>query len=277
MTPCPKCGCDVADNVAYCGACHTLAGYPNVKLARLEATHLTGRVNAARADAAARSAGAALDELGAALAGSHAVVNVDVEFLLSFLKSDKVLYTTYSKLIAAGVRTPAEYERDRQRTAVESILFGSFGQEIAYAALALDGRGLGSYGPVSIQLNPTMIDDRASVLEENSYAFVMRHRLDPPPGFRSPWEQRDQVGLAKLGCRVTSSTSAADHAQLVLSSDGIDRHKDDFIEVHIFGSFSRRAVTRVTVLAVPSDPGERMRLDKLKSEATKLGIAWNGP
>lgn len=279
VTTCSRCGSEVPDNLAKCPCCGADAGYPNVKLAGQEAAALTGRADTARADAKARGASGSLAEFEHALTASHAVVNVDIEFLFRLLSSDKTLYTAYGKLIAADVRVPAAPDDDRQRTAVDAILFGSWGKEIVFAAIALDGRGPGTYGSISLELKELAIELRASVLEENSYAFVRRHGLGPfdsiPAGYRAPWATRSEVAIAKLAPRVVPTTTKADHPLLLLNSDGVDRSKDEFIEVHVYGPFNRQAIQRITVLSKPKDPGERHRLNSMKKTAKSLGIQWS--
>jgi hypothetical protein len=281
MTACGRCNFDVADNLARCPCCNADAGYPNVKLARAEAAALAARVSKAKDDAKTRGAETALVEFEKALESTLAVVNVDIGFVHQLLGSDKVLYTAYGKLIASGARTAGAPENDQQRTGVDGILFGSWGGEIAFAALSIDGRGLGSYGAITIELKELTISERASVLEENSYVFVRRHKIVPgdaiPAGYRAPWRERRDVGTAKLANRVHATTTSADHAKLVLSSDGINRDKDDFIEVHIYGPFNCHAIQRITVLERPKDAGEQMRLEGIKRMATAKGIAWREP
>jgi hypothetical protein len=281
MTACGRCTSDVADNLARCPCCGADAGCPNVKLARAEAAALAARASKARADANTRGADVALAEFEKALDRSLAVINVDIGFLQQLLSSEKVLYTAYRKLIDAGARTPGTPDNDQQRTAVDGLLFGSWGSEIAFAALSLDGRGLGSYGSITIELKELTISERASVLEENSWDFVRRHRIVPgddiPAGYRAPWSERRDVGTAKLAHRIGATTTSVEHAKLVLFSDGINRDKDDFIEVHIYGPFNCNAVQRVTVLERPKDEGEQKRLENIKKMATAKGIVWNDP
>jgi hypothetical protein len=281
MTACGRCTSDVADNLARCPCCGADAGCPNVKLARAEASHLAVRARKARDDANTRGADAALAEFEKALDGSLAVVNVDIGFLHQLLGSDKVLYAAYGKLISAGTRTPGTPENDRQRTAVDGILFGSWGSEIAFAALSLDGRGLGSYGPITIELKELAISERASVLEENSWDFVRHHKIVPgdeiPKGYQAPWKERREVGTAKLASRIDAATTSADHPRLVLFSDGVNRDKDQFIEVHIYGPFNCHAIQRITVLERPKDEGEQKRLENIKKMATTKGIVWVDP
>jgi hypothetical protein len=276
---CSKCGSDVADNLARCPCCGTDAGFPNVKMASADAAMLAQRAGDARLRADTRGAGSALTEFAQAVNASHAVANVDVDFLHKLLTDEKTLYTAYGKLIAAGARAPASVENDQQRTAVDGLLFGVCGAEIAYAALALDGRGLGSYGLVSLELRDVALAERASVLEENGYFFVQRHRIVPgdllPGGYRAPWNTRREVAVAKLADRINAATTPSEHARLLLSSDGVDRRKDDFVEVHIYGPFNRRAIERITVLVKPASPQERQRLKGVRKTAKQLGIAWN--
>jgi len=61
---------------------------------------------------------------------------------------------------------------DARRRSVESILFGSYGEEIRYAALSLGGLGLVSYGPITMVMSEPAIAQRASLLEYNSFQFV---------------------------------------------------------------------------------------------------------
>lgn len=205
------------------------------------------------------------------------MISVDVGFLDTLLGSPKALYAAYQDQVDAGTRMRAAPADDRNRTAVEGILFGSWGGSISYAALSLDGRGLSSYGPVSIQLKELAIDDRASVLEENSYRFVQSHRLVPldplPMGFRAPWSTRGDVATAKLGDKVKQSTKSKEHARLLLSP-GKSRHEDDFVEVHIFGPFSRDAIGGVTVLETPRNPPDQVLLDSARKHAAKLKLSW---
>jgi hypothetical protein len=170
----------------------------------------------------------------------------------------------------------------RNRTAVEGILFGSWGGSISYAALSLDGRGLPSYGPVSIQLKEAAIEHRASVLQGNSYHFVQKHRLvqgDPlPRGYRAPWRTRGDVASAKLGDTVKKqSMKDKDRARLLLSP-GKSRSDDDFVEVHVFGPFNREAIACISVLEAPRVPADQVLLDAVQTQAATMGgITWANP
>jgi hypothetical protein len=206
---------------------------------------------------------------GRAVLRSVALVNVTASWSINFFKSDKTLYTTYSRLVQAEARRLALLENDRRRQMVGSGIYGSEANQICYAALSLGCPGLTSYGAVSIQLRDIAIEARASVLEENSYCFFERHGIGAhltapiPAGFRAPWPTRHLVAMAKLGQRITDATTRAEFAALLLRA-GTGRENDDFVEVHIYGSFDIRAVERVRVPRRPTKETPRMELELLK-------------
>jgi hypothetical protein len=280
MADCAKCGTDVPNNELACPCCYTPAGFPNVKMAAAEAPALAQRLKAVQQRAQKRGVARQLEAFENAVAGAQSVISVDVGFLGTLLQSPKALYAAYQDQVDAGTRLRATPADDRNRTAVEGTLFGSWGRSISYAALSLDGRGLLSYGPLSIQLKEAAVEDRASVLEENSYHFVQRHRLvagDPLPlGFRAPWRTRGHVASAKLGDKVKQSTQAKEYARLLLSS-GTSRSDDDFVEVHLFGPFNRDAIAHISVLETPRNPPDQVLLDAVRPHATTVGITWTNP
>ncbi|HEY8378220.1 MAG TPA: hypothetical protein VIK91_17110 [Nannocystis sp.] len=219
------------------------------------------------------AAAANLLAFGEAVRRTVAVINVSASWAVSFLKSDKLLYASYAPLVAAGARLPARFADDRQRRTVESALFGTYGEEMRYAALSLDGTGLVSYGPVTMVLRERAIAHRASVLEENSYDFSRRHRIlanEPiPRGYRAPWATRHQLAMAKCGADVDATTTEVHYPQLVLWSDG-DRATDRFMEVSIFGPFNRRAVERIVLPAKPPRGVTRTELNLVRAAAQTL-------
>lgn len=226
-------------------------GYPNVRAAA-EPTQ-TNALNQRYENAVKwAGSGGAIDNLTAfedAVSRSSAVVNVDLFFLKEFITDTRALYTTYQLAVGAQTRQAAEDERDRHRSAVDAILFGSYASQIRFAALSLDGRGLKSYGAYAMILRDVAVWKRSTVLEENSFAFVKRHELKPgdsaPAGYRAIWQDRKKLAIAKLGALIKSDTSGDKFASLLLYSDGVDRTKDEFIEVQIFGPFNSEAIEAV--------------------------------
>ncbi|HNH48389.1 MAG TPA: hypothetical protein PKY30_15215, partial [Myxococcota bacterium] len=208
---------------------------------------------------------------------SRAIVNVDVGFLHSFFVQKRGLYNTYQQQVAAQSRSPAAFENDRRRTAVESLLFGSYGGKLVYAALSLDGGGLPSYGGCALQLAEAAIERRSSLLEENSFFFVDRHGVSPtktaPPGYQATWPRRGELAQAKLAPRLKARTTAAEFPAILLKSEG-ERATDDFLEVYIYGVFDHTAVEAIKVEKSPTEPADRLLLQACAEQAEKVEIPW---
>lgn len=140
-------------------------------------------------------------------------------------------------------------------------MFGAYATEIRYAALSLDDVGLISYGNCAMSLADITMQKSATVLEENSYDFVRKHRLIPgdqvPLGYRALWQRRNRLAIAKLAAKL--STINQSFAKLLLSSDG-NRQNDQFMEIHIYGKFDHQSVTAVSV------PGQKNVKDRLEIE-----------
>jgi len=280
MTRCSHCGASVADNEKDCPSCGQHHGFPNVKMAEAELEALEARVVRAADDARARGCEEKLRDFELACERAQAVANVDVGFLHQFLSSDKSLYAPYSRLVHGGVRRPAGPAEDRHRAGAEGVLFGTCGRDISYAALSLDGAGLRSYGSVTLELREKAIEERASVLEENSFGFVSRHAMVPggttPLGYRATWISRAKLALAKLACRIHSSTQSNAFPSLLLSqgSGELARAGDDFVEVHIFGGFNQQAIKHVRVMDPPTREPDRVLLEAAREDAARKGIEW---
>jgi hypothetical protein len=218
-----------------------------------------------------------VEDLRAEAKLARAVINCNLPFVFYFLTEESNLYATYYKQITAGTRTPATPPHDRERHVVDAMLYGHYADEIRFAALSLDGRGLMSYGPVSIVLKEVAIATRSTVLEENSFTYVRRHNLTagttPPLGYMAIWDQRDLLAVAKIEPLVKASTPRSAFGQLVLKSVAGKPRDDEFMEVHIWGTFDVRAVDRI--LAPRRGRGQDRRLIPIVREAAaRNGIAW---
>jgi len=218
-----------------------------------------------------------LMDLDAAMHKTCAVINVDLGFLYAFITNDKALYSTYTLQVRGNVRIPAEPKDDRHRMGIEGMLFGSYGEKIRYAALSLDGRGVVSYGPYAMQLSDVAIAERATLLEENSYDFVETYAMRPgdpiPPGYRSTWQDRHKLAVAKIAERIFETTLPDDHPALLLSSEG-NYEDDDFIEVHIYGPFNPRAIAAVHGHSSTKNAVEGAKLRAIKDILTRAGKEW---
>lgn len=258
----------------------------NVRYAEDHIQALGDRYREAWGKAAQTGVQPALKKLEKVAKQTVAVVNLHIDWASGFFNDAKLLYTSYGRLVDAEVRAPAGSRQDRQRTGVEGVLYGSHGDFIAYAALSGDGRGLTSYGPVHLELDSIAVGFRATVLEENSYNFVKRHRIvpgDPTPlGYLALWKERHKLAIAKLTERVRGILGKPECCQLLLVSTG-GRDTDDFLEVHIYGTFNHQAVKSVK-LSQPESAEEltdkkkavlAVRLGELQETLDTLGIQWS--
>ncbi len=279
---CPACGAQVFWERDRCLRCGHDIGAPNVRLAQQEREALRQRYEMALADASQPNARAKVEAFSQTVEQqSQAVINVDPNYLMGFLESSRDFYSSYALQTAAEVRAAANMENDTARLSVETKLFGSAAPHIRYAALSLNGRGLISYGSCAITLEPRLCARAASLLEENSYDFIERHRLvgriPIPPGHRAVWQDRHWLATVKLAQGIDDDRIVADDfPRLLLHSDG-DRGTDRFIEVHIYGPFDRQAI----VSAVIPEPGKSCKnkrklymLRAIKDLLEDRGIPW---
>jgi hypothetical protein len=260
---CPKCGADI--------------GFPNVRAAAAESHDLNKRYEAAVASARKQGKYDTLNKFEERMKTTSAVISVKLGFLHFFLADDKHLYTTYQLGVRAQTRKAADAENDRRRTSVEGAIFGSYGDKIRYAALSLDGRGP-SYGGYSFRLEEIAVKDRASLLEENSYDFVERHNLSMkkgriPPGYRSVWQERHKIAVAKLAAQVSSTTIEEDYPQLLLPA-AADQSSDEFIEVHVFGPLDISAIESVRGKSKPRTKADQALVANVKAWVRRAGKTW---
>ena len=69
-----------------------------------------------------------------------------------------------------------------------------------------------------------------------------------PVGFRAPWEGRHLIAAAKLASKLKGGSTLVDWQNLLLWSDGIDREKDEFVEVHLYEGFNLYSVESIAAL-----------------------------
>ena len=139
----------------------------------------------------------------------------------------------------------AKREFHRRRDIVDGAIHTGYGERVVYLALSPDGRGLSNYGPVTLLLKEASAEDRCAALRENSYLFYKNCGLGPDveeePGWRSDWEDRSMLGVAKLEPELAAGMDNAGLAKLVLLA-GDDRQKDRYIELHMLDALAREYV-----------------------------------
>jgi hypothetical protein len=143
--------------------------------------------------------------------------------------------------------------------------------------LSLDGSGPTSYGPYAIRLRDVAIRGRATVLENNSYDFMRKHSLSPgdkpPPGFIASWQNRNKLAVAKLAEYITPQTGDSEFPLLLLASTGL-RPTDEFLEVHICGTFDLNAIESIKGPSKPGSRDDRDLLRMTKQHLSKAGKPW---
>ncbi len=172
--------------------------------------------------------------------------------------SDKELFPTFYRLLGEEVRLPHGNQWDRARRIADEALFPGYKEEIRFAALSLDGAGLSSYGECSFVFRDHMIAHRASVFEENSTVFMKRHAYEPPAGHMTTWGDRAKLCVAKLAARIGSGMPEDEFPSILLQT-GAPSGEDEFVEVHIWGPLSLRAVERI-LMPTPSTKAFRKTL-----------------
>lgn len=205
---------------------------------------------------------------------SKAVINVDLDYLHFFIVGKHSLYSTYQLQTEGESRDYTRSEFDKERLGIEGTLFGSYGENIRYAALSLDGSGLKSYGDFTIALADEAIKLRSTLLEDNSYGFIRRHKIlaggKIPRGYRAVWKDRHMLSVAKLMKKILL-TKSKNYATIILDNTG-SRKKDEFIEVHIYGKISRESLQAVR--GNSKEVAEKDKIEKIKEYLKKSNKEW---
>jgi hypothetical protein len=277
MIKCPTCKYENSLIVQNCVTCSTFLGYPNVNDAQRqeEFDSLRARYHEVSLKITTDAHKNKIKGFEEAIkADARAVVNIDLDYLETFIVTKGNLYSSYGRATAGETRAYAKSEFDKQRKGVEGFVFGSYADNIRYAALSLDKSGLKSYADYSLSLKDIAIAQRATVLEENSFIIVQKHleSLKIPNGYRATWQNKHLLAVVKCTEEIIKKNKTT-FAKILLKSTG-DRKTDDFIEVHIFGPFNKESVESVKGSSILTEPLEKLKLAKIKDHLTDLGIDW---
>lgn len=241
------CGHPLHEGARQCSECGADAGFPNVRKASLasEADALSRRVDAVRRDADARGCTQTLAEFETVVADSEAVAAVAPLVAYDLFRNQHKFHVSYHRRVDAGIQDPGRTRYDDLRKSVDAKLFPDYFDEISFAALTIDGRGVRHYGRVFLVLATDKIRDRSSVFERNSFHAVENLKMNEPvpEGCRATWERRASLAAAKLGGAVQAGMSQSQMSELLLSRD--DSDTADFVEVHFFGRIHQGIVAKV--------------------------------
>ena len=259
---CHKCGYELRSFSTECPTCGAHLGYPNVRVATThdELDALYERFRASEEVIVANGLSAELRALISAI-DDHATVSVAMpaELALNIVTNDSNQYVGYEKLVGSGTRAPAEFANDNHRKIVAGALFGSFGENIIYGALALSNRGLSTYGDIFCKLKQVAIDERTSFLETNSYDFIDRYSgTSYPMGYRSGWKDKSKLVAIKFerGNLIKQGQTINNWEKCLLVCDGKNRNLDEFVEAHIYGTFNVHSIEEMEA----GDPVDKDRI-----------------
>jgi len=273
---CPKCGAKVADHERHCPGCQHDCGYPNVRAAEApkEVAALAARLSKAATDAESRACRAVLDEFRRSVLDSQAVMCRNLSDVKAWVSSDNRLYVNYYRQVSSGARRPEQTAIELQRKTAEEFVFPNYREEICFAALSLNGRGIRRYGVCSLTLREAHIRDRSTVFEENVLFFALKRNMGMkrhtvPSGYRATWDRRDQLAAAKLEGLLQPGTMAGSFPDILLK-EGADSADDRFVEVHIYGPLHRSSIARL-VAPTPKRAADRAILKEIASDLRPLG------
>ncbi len=273
---CSKCNEVVPEAQRNCLACGADAGFPNVRLAqrKQELDELNVRVRMACASAAAAGFDPVMDDFGISVSTSRAVIARPLRLLQDLIETEHRTYSGYHKELSAGTRVASNNIFDRTRTQFENALFPNFFENICFAALTLDDTWVTWFGDYAMILKDPMIAQRATVFEENPFHFARRFNLSLtdtiPPGYRAVWDRRHDIAKAKLYSKLNSHTQKEEYPQ-ILMNDTKGSEDADYIEVHIYGPFTRAAIDTI-IGPRPRSGEDRIIWRKFKASAENIGI-----
>jgi hypothetical protein len=262
---CGFCGQPFPNTQERCPHCSLPSLFPNVIAAQQqdERDALDVRYGQACADLAHGGFDAIRQDFETAIRNSAEVVVSDHFNELERLASaDTNVLPTYYQRVQAGIIIPKGEKWDILRGGVESAVFVGYKENIHFGALSLDGVGAKNYGECSIVLKTGMICHRASLYEDNNVVFTvytqalaMADAVDLPKGYRAIWVDREKLCVAKLAPKFGSGTTASDFPRILLES-GRTTMDDRFVEVHIWGPLTVRAIERVRVFRKANRPAK---------------------
>ncbi|HYF36373.1 MAG TPA: hypothetical protein VD994_13850 [Prosthecobacter sp.] len=197
-------------------------------------------------------------------------MNRSLAFVLE-LAEEKGAYSTFYQRRDAGMIFPDGDAWDRWREAADALLFGAAKEEIRFAALTTQGRGMTSYGECTLIPGDKFVTHRVSFTEENTAQRLKSKGLRAGgaalfrPDELADWATRHLLSTAKAAPQVTTSTTTADFPALVLKP-GATTDDDQFVEGHIYGPLTLRSFISCSL---PSQ-SSRFRKSVIKGLAQKL-------
>lgn len=274
---CKDCGNSMPIARTSCPHCGRPSLFPNVDLAgdTVEQVKLRRRFEAALADCHNRACGDVVNAFIDACRSSVAVFACDILKLHRQLGTGTEIFETYYDLehlrLHASVFERFDWPRLRPQAEIE--LLGSHHNldQLHYACLSIDGRGLESYGDCVVELAEPMIAHRASCFEGNTAVlYALDH--DFTTRLRSVWADRHALCAAVFAAQINASTALNDFPAIIVNADPAERSRDRFIEVHVFGPMTKQTFGSIRIDTRKHGPQEEVLRQALTDKLTDVQI-----
>jgi len=269
---CSECDSPIQPTGVLCEVCQAPIGFPNVRRAIREDDALDKRYKLETASVKARGIEDVALKFQQAVDGANVVIARSVIELLSIVKNENLLISTFYQQVASRARMAENNAFDPKRAAIESLVHPFYYENIHYAALSLDNTGVTYYGEAHIKLKNKFISSRTSCFEGNAFNLVKKLELvmgdDFPEGYRSTWEQKGKLAVCKYHANLKKDACEVKDFQNILL---VDQANADFIEAHIFGNIHVKCVDSVTLLPNASQ-GAKVMFEAHRGSLAKMNI-----
>lgn len=273
---CRDCGKDIDISSTECPRCCYPVGFPNVRFANREEEELLVRYEDAICSLNHRGVKDVAKRFENIVENSYVIMNRSLNDLISALDNSRMV-ATFHQQVASKARAYENNQFDRNRDGFESKIHPIYYDKIHYGLLSAQEEGCAYYGSASIKFCNKFIEKRTTFFEENSYNFIKKHQViateDAPVGYRSTWENRAKLAIAKLHSGIKPEMSDDELNKLLLDASVQD---PDFIEAHIYGTVSKDVFDSVLLKKTAQDSPAMINFAKEKLEAFGINVEERG-
>jgi hypothetical protein len=272
-------------SVESCPHCGQPSLFPNVAAASdpAEVQQLEYRYKSACDSARIRNCEQSVIEFEQGIASAELVMCRPLSCVEALASTDNEVLITYENRVKSGITIPRGDKWDGLRAVAAAVFFRWDSSKVHFAALSLSGYGLdGTFGECSIILRPIMVSHRTSFFQENSALFVQYSRnqlsdiYEVPKGYRSAWQDRGRLCVAKLAILITETTPRTEYPSLLIAVN--TRGEDDCVEGHVWGSLTVRSVEAIRIRKWSKARRPRMsELRALRERLTAFGVTLETP
>ncbi|MGA3163835.1 MAG: hypothetical protein ABSD77_06555 [Verrucomicrobiota bacterium] len=259
-----------------CPHCGRHVGFPNVRHSKRseEELALNGRYEVAMQDAQMRGCESEVRNFEKLVgSNSKAILNRTAEETIRLATDGVELYANYYQLTESEIRLPLGAEWDFWRRTAEEAVLPGYKEKINFAALSLTSAGLPNYGQCSWVCKTAQIAHRTTVFEQNCVTFMwpinIKDAAHLPVGYRASWEARGKLAVAKVAGKIQPNTMPDVFPALLLAPN-TSIEKDEFIEVHIYGTLSIHSLEKISLRN--TDLPCKSEIGALKHKLSAIGV-----